>query len=165
MMAGTVPGRAAAVGYGPRVHRGSHSEVIRGDARACFEVLLDFERYSAWQGAVRRCEVLERDAEGRGSLVETELDLKIRSARYVLRYHYDPPRRIWWEYVEGDLRSIDGEYRFEERGDGTTLATYEVGVDLGFPVPGRVARTVAERALRTAVAELRDRVERDGAPA
>ncbi|WP_320671235.1 type II toxin-antitoxin system RatA family toxin [Patulibacter defluvii] len=140
------------------MQRGSHSETIPGDAEACFAVLLDFERYTEWQGAVTSCRVLERDDQGRGSLIETELDLKIRRARYVLRYHYDPPRRIWWEYVEGDLRSIDGEYRFEQQADGTTVATYEVGVDLGFPVPGRVARAVAERALRTAVAELRDRV-------
>jgi ribosome-associated toxin RatA of RatAB toxin-antitoxin module len=138
---------------------GERTERVAATPEACFALLLDFERYRTWQSTVRRCVVLERDDAGRGRVVETEIDLKVRRARYVLRYHYDPPRRIWWDYVEGDVRSISGEYRFDAVGEGATDVTYAVDVELGFAVPGRVARAVAERSLATALRELRVALE------
>lgn len=138
-------------------HRAEHSEVIAGTPGACFEAVTDFGSYPEWQSAVKDCHVLEHSAET--VVVEFEVDAKVRRVRYVLRYHLEPPRRLWWEYLEGDLRSIDGDYEFEDLGDGTTRATYRVGLDPGRFVPGPVRRLLTGQVMRVSVAELRDRVE------
>ena len=141
--------------------RAERSIEINASARACFEALLDFESYPAWQDSVLQTRVLERDTEGRGSLVETVVDARIRRIRYVLRYHYEPFTRMWWEYVEGDVRSVEGEYRFDER-DGVTVATYRLAVDLGGVgrfVPGEMKRRAAEHLMRSSVEDLKARVE------
>ena len=143
------------------IERGERTIRIAATARACFEALLDFESYPEWQESVKETRILERDREGRGSLVETVIDARVRTVRYVLRYAYEPFTRISWDYVEGDLRSVEGDYRFAEH-DGGTDVTYRLAVDvggLGRFLPGEVKRRAAEHMMRTAVEDLRARVE------
>ena len=89
--------------------RVEHSELIAADPQACFDAITDFDTYPQWQSAVRECRVLSRDGQ-KGTLVETVIDAKVRKVRYVLRYHAEPPHRLWWDYVEGDVKSIAGGY-------------------------------------------------------
>ena len=128
----------------------------------CFAAVLDFESYPDWQGPIDSCTVLERDAEGRGSLVETVVDLKIRRARYVLRYEYDPPGRVSWSFVEGDPKDVEGEFVFEDDGAGGTDGVYRQALDIGRL--GMLARGPAKAGLKKllldeAVKDLRARVE------
>jgi ribosome-associated toxin RatA of RatAB toxin-antitoxin module len=149
--------RSSAMG----LERGERTGRIAAPARACFEALLDFESYPEWQDSVKETRILERDAEGRGSLVETVVDARVKTVRYVLRYAYEPFTRISWDSVEGDVRSVEGDYRFAEH-DGATDVTYRLAVDvggLGRFVPGEVKRRVAEHLMRTAVEDLKARVE------
>ncbi len=128
------------------VERGERTVQIAAPARACFEALLDFESYPAWQDSVKETRILERDPEGRGSL---------------LRYAYEPFTRISWDFVKGDVRSVEGDYRFAEH-DGVTDVTYRLAVDvggLGRFVPGEMKRRAAEHLMRSAVEDLKARVE------
>ena len=143
------------------VERGERSIEVEAPAMECWDAILDFESYPEWQSAVRDVEVLERDGEGRGSVVETVIDARVRSVRYVLRYHYEPFTRVWWDYVEGDVKHVEGEYVFEER-DGATLATYRLAVDPGGIarfVPGQVQKRASEALMGGSVKELKQRVE------
>jgi hypothetical protein len=133
-----------------------HDEVIAATPQACLAALLDFASYPDWQSAVRSADVLEA---GAAPVVEFRVDAKLRTVRYVLRYHPEPPSRLWWEYVEGDVRSIAGEYRLDDRGDGTTQATYRLDVDPGRFVPGPIRKALTEGVMRTSVRELKARVE------
>jgi ribosome-associated toxin RatA of RatAB toxin-antitoxin module len=159
--------RLVAIGSGGMgVERGERSIRIAAPARACFEALLDFESYREWQQSVRETRILERDPEGRGSIVETVVDARVTTVRYVLRYAYEPFTRISWDYVEGDVRSVEGDYRFAE-GDGVTDVTYRLAVDLGGLgrfVPGEMKRRGAEHMMRSAVEDLRARVEARDSP-
>jgi ribosome-associated toxin RatA of RatAB toxin-antitoxin module len=149
------------------VERGERTVRIAAPARACFEALIDFESYPAWQDSVKETRVLERDPEGRGSLVETVVDARVKTVRYVLRYAYEPFTRISWDYVEGDVRSVEGDYRLAEH-DGVTDVTYRLAVDvggLGRFVPGEVKRRAAEHLMRSAVEDLKARVEARAGPA
>lgn len=134
-----------------------HAEVIAGSPAACMEALLDFASYPGWQSAVKSCEVLEP---GTDPVVEFRVDAKVKTIRYVLRYHPEPPSRLWWEYVEGDARSVSGEYELEDLGDGSTRATYRLEIDPGRFVPGPVKKALTEGVMRTSVRELKDHVER-----
>jgi hypothetical protein len=132
-----------------------HAEVIDGSPAACLEALLDFASYPAWQSAVREAEVLE---DGSDPLVEFRVDARVRTVRYVLRYHHDASR-LWWDYVEGDVRSVSGSYDLEDLGDGTTRATYRLAIDPGRFVPGPVKRALTDGVMKTSVRELKARVE------
>ena len=135
-----------------------HSELIGAGAQACFDAITDFETYPQWQSAVRECRVLSRAGRD-GTVVETVIDAKVKKVRYVLRYHAEPPHRLWWDYVEGDVKSIAGGYDFEDAGDGATRATYRLAIDPGRLVPGPVRRLLTGPVMRTSVRELRQRVE------
>lgn len=138
-------------------HATEHSAVIAASAQACFDAMSDFESYPDWQSSVKECTVLER---GRDFVVvETVTDIKVRDVRYVLRYRFDPPRRLWWEYVEGDARDVTGDFELEDLGDDTVRATYRIAVDPGRFVPGPLARLVSREGTRRAVDDLRARVE------
>jgi hypothetical protein len=136
--------------------RSEHAEVIAATPEACLAALLEFASYPDWQTAVKSAEVVE---DGSDPVVEFRVDAKVKTIRYVLRYHPEPPSRLWWEYVEGDARSVSGEYALQDLGDGTTRATYRLEIDPGRFVPGPVKKALTEGVMRTSVRELKARVE------
>ncbi|HEX6115559.1 MAG TPA: SRPBCC family protein [Solirubrobacterales bacterium] len=140
--------------------RAEQSAEVDAPTGLCFETIVDYETFPEWQRAVKRVEVHERDAEGRGKVVEFHVDIAVRKLRYVLDYHYEPPHRIWWDFVEGDYaRDIGGEYRLEPR-EGATLATYSVTVEPAVPVPGFLARRLEREMMKRSVEDLRREAER-----
>lgn len=143
-----------------RAHQAEQAIEISAGAEACFEAIVDYESFPAWQGAVKHVEVVSRDGDGLGEVVSFQVDDKARELTYSLRYHYQRPGRVGWELVEGDgIAHVEGEYRFEPKGDAT-LATYVLGIDPGMPVPGFVVNRVNRQVMWRSVRELRDEVER-----
>ena len=141
--------------------RAEHAEVIAGSPEACLEALLDFPSYPEWQSAVKSAEVIEP---GDDPVVEFKIDAKLKTVRYVLRYHLQKEGRtpflhLSWEYVEGDVRSIAGDYTLEDLGDGTTRATYRLDIDPGRFVPGPIRKALTDVVMRGSVRELKQRVE------
>jgi uncharacterized membrane protein len=130
-----------------------HSEVIAASAQECFDAICAFETYPSWQRAVKSVTVRDDGA------VAYEVDAKVRTIRYVLRYHYDEPRRVWWDYVEGDADHVTGEFRFDDLGDGTTRATYALDIEPGVFVPGPVKRILRDQVMKAAVTDLKRHLE------
>ena len=63
--------------------------------------------------------MLERDEQGRGAVVEYEVDARFKTVRYRLRQLYDgEPQRLGSEYLGGDFRDLSGEWRFVALGGG-----------------------------------------------
>jgi uncharacterized protein YndB with AHSA1/START domain len=139
--------------------RAERQIVIDASPRRCFDALVDYESFPDWQRAVRACEVLTRDREGRGKEVAFEIDAKVKSINYTLDYSYEEPHLISWRYVEGDVRDVDGEFVFEDQGDGTTLATYALRLDPGLPLPGRILNLLSEQVMQGSMEDLKHRVE------
>ncbi len=110
---------------------GSHSLEIDAPVEVCFDIAADVERAPEWQGAMRSAEALEYDDEGRPTLVDTELDSGVTKNRMLLRFAYDEPHGMTWTRESGDLKSLEGSWRFEDLGDGRTHATYSL--DIGLP--------------------------------
>lgn len=143
--------------------RAERQIVIDASPQGCFEAVVDYESFPDWQRAVRSCEVLKRDRRGRGEQVAFEIDAKLKTIRYTLDYRYEEPHLVAWRYVEGDVRDVDGELVLEDRGDGTTLATYALRVDPGVWLPGRISDMLSNQVMHGALEDLKRRVE--GAPA
>ena len=141
---------------------GERDFIVAAPPSACFDAVLDFESYPEWQRAHVECDVLERDSAGRGLIVESIIDAKLRRIRYVLEYTYEEPREVRWTFVEGDPRDVVGAFVFEEGPDGGTLGVYRQQIDAG-PL-GRLARGPIKKGLLRlllddAVTDLRKRVE------
>jgi ribosome-associated toxin RatA of RatAB toxin-antitoxin module len=119
----------------PRVANISGERTVEIDApvEECFEIAADVEGAPEWQGSLLDVEVLERDAEGRPELVETESDAKVKKVKARLRFSYHPPNEIRWIQEKGEVKSLEGWWDLEDLGDGRTRATYALDVD-----PGRV---------------------------
>ena len=126
---------------------------IAAAPQACFDALTDFEHLPEWQGAVRDVQVLERDEHGRGSVIEFEVDAKVRRVRYRLRQRYEEPHRIASEYLGGDFRDFTGEWRFTPSGTGTRVEL-DLRIDPGRFVPGPVRSLIADAVMRRALEDL-----------
>jgi len=144
------------------VHSAEQRIAIAAPPEACFDTITDYESFTGWQEAVLEVDVVDRYPDGLGRTVELQVDAKARRVRYRLRYHYDRPARIWWDFIEGQgIEHIEGEYLFEPRAQGT-LVTYRVGIDPGVPVPGLLARSLNRRVMRRSVEDLKAEAERRG---
>jgi uncharacterized membrane protein len=139
--------------------RAERQIVVEGTPQECFRALVEYETFPDWQGAVKSCHVLSRDRQGRGKEVAFEIDARVKSIRYTLDYRYEEPHLITWRYLEGDVKDVDGEFVFEDRGDGTTLATYALRIDPGVWLPGKVAGVLNDQVMRGAMEDLKRRVE------
>jgi uncharacterized membrane protein len=143
-----------------------HTVEIDAPIETCFGAIIDYETFPKWQGAVVDTEVLDWDAKGRGKRVRLFIDAKVRKVDYTLDYSYDEPTRIEWDFVEGNgINGADGHYLFEDLGNDRTRATYKLGLEVGIPLPGPVARRAHKTTLRGSVDDLKKEAERRAASA
>jgi hypothetical protein len=143
-----------------------HSVEIAAPIETCFAAIIDYETFPRWQGAVVDTEVLDWDKQGRGKRVRLFVDAKVRKVDYTLDYRYDEPGRIEWDFVEGNgINDADGHYLFEDLGGGRTRATYKLGLEVGIPLPGPVARRAHKSTLKGSVDDLKREAERRAASA
>jgi uncharacterized membrane protein len=139
---------------------------INASVEQCFRTLVDFETYPEWAGDLKQATVVSYDDEERPLVVEYRAAAMGRSTTYQLQYSYEgAPNRLGWELLSGDLeRELDGHYELHPGAEpDTTDVVYELAVDLIVPIPGFVKRRAEARIIKTALSELKARVE--GVPA
>lgn len=125
---------------------GSASTEIDAPIDAVWAVVEDVLIAPQWQGGLVGIEPLERDAQGRPTLVESESDVKVRRVKTQVRFSYEPLTRLSWTQEKGDLKSVDGSWVLEDLGDGRTRATYSLDSD-----PGRVLGMLLRGPVESAV--------------
>ena len=111
--------------------KGDRSVEIDAPIERVYEIAADIANAADWQGSLKDVEVLERDAEKRALLVETESDAKVKTVKARLRFSYDEPTGITWVQEKGDTKALRGWWDFEDLGEGRTRATYGLEVDPG----------------------------------
>src|SRR5215212_1652258 len=116
----------------------------------CWEVIADVERAPEWQGTMKSAEALERDAEGRPTLVETKIDALVASVTVCLRFDYSEPTGMRWTRERGDLKSLVGSWQLEELDGGRVRATYslEIGLNRALSLLRKGVRGPAEAKVR-----------------
>ena len=140
---------------------------INAPVEQCFRTLIDFESYPEWAGDLKQATVVAYDDEeraagggvpGRGHGPQHDLPPAVR-----LRPGAQPaglgaaerrPR------ARARRRTTSSPTGAEP---GTTDVVYELSVDLIVPIPGFVKRRAEARIIKTALSELKARVE--GVPA
>ena len=127
--------------------RGERSVEIDAPIEKCFQIAADIEGAPEWQGSLKDVEVLERDADKRAHVVETESDAKVKTVKARLRFTYEEPDAINWVQEKGDTKSLEGYWHFERLGPDRTKATYGLIVDPGRML-GMLIRGPAEGKVR-----------------
>ena len=140
-------------------HAEGSTEVFASPAEV-MAVVADFDAYPDWVGNLEEVEVLARDRRGRGTRVAFRLRTPMGDQAYTLAYRYQPrDAGMSWTYVEGTLDDLAGSYALEPVGDGVTEVTYRLEVAIGAPLPGLVKRQAAKQIVRSALSDLKRRVE------
>ena len=142
---------------------GSASEEIDAPVADVWAVVEDVLTAPDWQSGVLGMEALEKDADGRATLVEVENDAKVRHVKSNVRFHYEPPTRLSWNQEKGDLKSVEGSWELEDLGNGRTRATYTLDADpgrvLGMLIRGPVEGVLRGQLVHGRPGELKARVE------
>lgn len=143
---------------------GSASAEIDSPVEEVWAVVEDVLTAPEWQGGVVAMSALERDSQGRATLVEVENDVKVRHVKTQVRFRYEPPALLSWSQEKGELKSVTGSWRLEDLGGQRTRATYTLDSDPG-RVLGMLIRGPVEAAIRSMLVnarpdELKARVER-----
>jgi uncharacterized membrane protein len=146
--------------------RGETTVEIEAPIARCFQIAADIEGAPEWQGSLKDVEVLERDADKRAHVVETESDAKVKTVKARLRFDYDEPTGITWVQEKGDTKSLVGWWRFEEIDPSRTKATYGLAADpgrmLGLLLRGPAEAKVRDFLLGGAAEGLKERAEAQG---
>ena len=134
---------------------GEASIEIAAPPERCFAIAADVERAPEWQGAMRGARALQRGAGGRPVLVETEIDALVARVTVLLRFDYDEPAGLSWHREGGDLKGLEGGWRFAPAADGATLATYGLDIRLNraLALLRKGVRGPAEARVRTLLVE------------
>lgn len=145
---------------------GTASAEIDAPIDAVWGVVEDVLTAPEWQGGLVALTALERDAEGRPTLVESVSDIKVRQVTTHVRFSYAGPTRLSWAQEKGDLKSVEGSWELEDLGGGRTRATYTLDGDpgrvLGMLIRGPVESAARAMLVNARPGELKSRVEGDG---
>jgi ribosome-associated toxin RatA of RatAB toxin-antitoxin module len=126
--------------------------------QTCFDALVDYERIPEWQASVRTATVVERDADGRGRVVEYTVDARITTVRYRIELLYEEPTRIASRYLEGDFKDLSGEWRLHDAPGGGTDAALDLRIDPGKAIPRPVRAMLSNVVVRGALRDLQQYV-------
>jgi hypothetical protein len=142
---------------------GSASSDIDAPLEQVWAIVEDVLSAPDWQGGLDGMSALERDPEGRATLVETESDIKVRRVKARVRFHYDGPNRLSWSQEQGDMKSVEGSWELEALSADRTRATFSLDADPGRML-GMIIRGPVEAATRAIFVngrpgELKRRVE------
>ena len=142
----------------------SHTVEIEAPRERCWEVAADLPNAPTWNPSMKTVDVIEKDAEGRATLVETEADAVVKTSKSVLRFDYSgKPSGLTWKQESGEVKSLDGSWEFTDLGEGRTRATFALDVDtgrvLGMLIRGPVEGKVKEFLTKGAAEGLKEHLE------
>lgn len=144
---------------------GAASAEIEAPLEEVWAIVEDVLTAPEWQGGLVALTALERDGDGRPTLVESVSDIKIRHVKTQVRFSYAGPTRLSWSQEKGDLKSVDGSWELEDLGEGRTQATYTLDGDpgrvLGMLIRGPVEAAVRAMLVNARPGELKAHVEGD----
>jgi polyketide cyclase/dehydrase/lipid transport protein len=135
---------------------------IRAPAQAIWDAVTDCRQAVAFVPGLRSCRRVDRAPDGRWEEFEHEVRYAwyLPSVRYVFRADYDPPRRIDFHRVSGDLKEEAGSWRLTAAPVvAATQVEYELYVQPGFWIPQTLITRALRRDLPAALTALRERVE------
>lgn len=123
----------------------TRSVVINAPMEKVFSVIADYAKYPEFLPEVKNIRTTKR--QGTDTDVHYEVEV-LKRIRYTLRLREEPPNRISWTFVEGELmRDNHGQWILEAIGEGKTRATYSIEMKLGPLVPKSIVNVLVDSSL------------------
>ena len=140
--------------------RTTSSIVIDAAPSAIMDVIAGFDAYPIWAKGVKVAQVEATFDDGRAQRVYFQLDVSPIKDDYTLAYVWHDDREVTWTLAKGKmLTALDGSYRLQDLGDGSTEVTYTLALDLAIPLIGMLKRKGEKILIETALKGLKNRVE------
>lgn len=115
--------------------------VMRAPAEDLWAILLSCERSYEYVDGLRDCEVLEGDLQQALVRQSVKKHWLLPQLDYVIEFRRRPYSEIDFRKVEGDLKLLEGSWRFSDLPGGAgLLVTHEIRVRPSFPVPRWLVR-------------------------
>lgn len=118
--------------------------LVRAPARAIWEVIISCELANSFVDGLALCEVIEDSGDRVLVHQVVKRGWPIPRQDYVFESLRDPYRSIEFRLVEGNLKAMEGWWRFETRPEGT-LVDYRMQIRPGIPVPRFIVRRNIEK--------------------
>ena len=135
-------------------------------ASSLWTYIADCERVLEYVDGMQECELLEvRKEPGVDiSKVHQVVDKgwMVPEMDYVIEVRREPWSKVDFHLLEGDLKAMQGSWRFEKVGDGELLVTHEIQVRPSFPVPRWLIRRSMRRDIPDMLACLRGLTDGSG---
>ena len=135
--------------------------VVSADPARCFEISADIATLSVWAADIKEVTVVERDAEGRPSLVTFRAAAFGRSTSYTLAYDYAEAPRCPGLGADRGRHHVQARRSLRLRrhlGRGDRGDVPPRGGDEG-PLPGFIKMRAQSRIMSIALRDLKARVE------
>ena len=144
-----------------KIYHAQQTLEIECDARTCYDVICDFERYPEWFRNVKKVIVKTRNEEGVPKVIHFLFDIAIKkNMQIVLEYDFFPENTmIEFRQVGGDVAQAKGFYKFGNLYTGNTLAVFEVDVDPGMVFPARIVNYLIDVVMKNVLVMLKEYVE------
>ena len=136
--------------------------LIKAEPKAIWAVVTDCREAVRFVPGLSLCRRLDGAPDGRWANIEQEINYSwyLPAVHNVLRVDCDPPRRIDFHRLSGDLKQEEGTWLFTPAPDGSaTVVEYEMYLDPGFWIPHWLVNRTLRKDLPGALAGLRERVE------
>jgi uncharacterized protein YndB with AHSA1/START domain len=136
--------------------------LIKARPEAVWAVMTDCRQTLRFVPGLRLCRPVGGSPDGRWEDIEQEVRYSwfMPTVRYVFRAEYDPPHRINFHRIRGDLKQEEGSWVLTPTPDGSaTLVEYGMYLDPGFWIPQWLVNRTLRTDLPAALAGLRERVE------
>lgn len=135
--------------------------LIHADPGVIWKIMTDCRQVLTFVPGLRECRRLDGAPDGRWEDIEQVVRYAwyLPTVRYVARADYDPPHRIDFHRISGDLKEERGTWLLSTTADGATLVEYQMVIDPGFWIPQALVTRSLRKDLATALEGLRERVQ------
>ena len=129
--------------------------VMRADLQSIWDFIASCESVFLYVHGLRKCTVLSTESGPDSDTTLLHQSVKkswiIPLLDYIILVRRQPPDRVDFKLVEGDLNAMEGGWRFKQLDDGAgILVTHEIRVLPSFPVP----RWLIRRSMRDDVPDM-----------
>jgi ribosome-associated toxin RatA of RatAB toxin-antitoxin module len=128
--------------------------LVQTSAQSVWNVITSCEHSFAFVDGLKQCQVLEDD--GRRALVHQVVrkGWLFPTQDFVFESLREPYHDIRFNLVEGNLKAMEGQWRFTETPEGV-LIDYSIRVRPGVPVPGFIVSWVMRKGMPDLIACIR----------
>jgi len=142
--------------------------LMHGDIQVLWDFIASCESVYQYVDGLRSCEVLSIDYQPEADVTLLSQSVKkswvIPKIEYVIRVRRQPLTRVDFELVEGELRFMEGGWRFERLAqEAGIVVTHQIRVRPSFPVPRWLLRRSMRKDVPDMLACLRGLIDGSGA--